>query len=70
MTWHTRAACRGKEPKTTNPVRRVAAMKLLCADCPVRTECLAEALAIDAPCDVWGGLTPAERSALVRRRAS
>ncbi|MDQ3276250.1 MAG: WhiB family transcriptional regulator [Actinomycetota bacterium] len=42
--------------------------KQLCQTCPVRTECLAEALDNDMEWGVWGGLTERERRALLRRR--
>jgi WhiB family transcriptional regulator, redox-sensing transcriptional regulator len=42
--------------------------KQLCAGCPVRTECLAEALSNQIEWGVWGGMTERERRALLRRR--
>jgi WhiB family transcriptional regulator, redox-sensing transcriptional regulator len=42
--------------------------KQLCASCPVRTECLAEALDNQIEWGVWGGMTERERRALLRRR--
>src|SRR3954449_6390701 len=42
--------------------------KQLCAGCPVRTECLAEALDNQIEWGVWGGMTERERRALLRRR--
>jgi WhiB family redox-sensing transcriptional regulator len=42
--------------------------KLLCAPCPVRTECLAEALDERVRFGVWGGMTERERRALLRKR--
>lgn len=42
--------------------------KAVCAGCPVRTECLAEALDNRVEWGVWGGLTERERRALLRRR--
>ena len=40
----------------------------MCAGCPVRTECLAEALDNQIEWGVWGGMTERERRALLRRR--
>ncbi len=40
--------------------------KQLCAGCPVRTECLAEALDNQIEWGVWGGMTERERRALLR----
>ena len=42
--------------------------KTMCAGCPVRTECLAEALDNQIEWGVWGGMTERERRALLRRR--
>ena len=42
--------------------------KQLCTGCPVRTECLAEALDNQIEWGVWGGMTERERRALLRRR--
>lgn len=42
--------------------------KALCAGCPVKTECLAEALDHAVEWGVWGGMTERERRALLRRR--
>lgn len=40
----------------------------MCFGCPVRTECLAEALDHRIEFGVWGGMTERERRALLRRR--
>ena len=42
--------------------------KRICAGCPVKTECLAEALDNQIEWGVWGGMTERERRALLRRR--
>lgn len=42
--------------------------KVLCARCSVSVECLAEALDNRIEFGVWGGMTPNERGALLRRR--
>jgi WhiB family redox-sensing transcriptional regulator len=42
--------------------------KSICASCPVRSECLAEALDNRIMHGIWGGLTERERQALLRRR--
>ncbi|MGH8984727.1 MAG: WhiB family transcriptional regulator [Acidimicrobiia bacterium] len=49
-TWHDRAACRDEDPALFFPPRGVsgaalAEAKAVCARCPVRGECLADALA-------------------------
>ena len=42
--------------------------KQVCAACPVRTECLAEALDNRIEWGVWGGMTERERRAVLRKR--
>ena len=42
--------------------------KQMCAGCPVRTECLAEALDNQIEWGVWGGMTERERRAVLRKR--
>ena len=42
--------------------------KTVCGACPVRAECLAEALDNQIEWGVWGGLTERERRALLRKR--
>ncbi len=69
--WRERAACRDVEPETffptatTGPARdaEVAEAKAVCARCPVRAECLTEALA-RIPYGIAGGLTEDERRQL------
>lgn len=42
--------------------------KHVCRSCPVRVECLADALDNRVEFGVWGGMTERERRALLRRR--
>ena len=42
--------------------------KAVCMGCPVRTECLSDALDNRVEFGVWGGMTERERRALLRRR--
>lgn len=67
--WTTRAACRGVDPDTLF-VQGAAQnrAKALCLGCPVRTECLADALDNRIEFGVWGGMTERERRALLRKR--
>ncbi len=66
--WRERARCRSVEPETFFPTAeagpvyeaQVAVAKSVCAKCPVRAECLDEALA-RIPFGIAGGLTPEER---------
>lgn len=41
---------------------------IVCVFCPVRTECLAEALDRHDTWGVWGGMTARQRKALLARR--
>lgn len=42
--------------------------KVVCSACPVRAECLAEALDNGIEWGVWGGMTERERRAVLRKR--
>ncbi len=67
QTWAARAACRSFDPDALfvrGAAQRTA--RELCFSCPVRLECLAEALDSQASFGVWGGLTERERRALLR----
>jgi WhiB family transcriptional regulator, redox-sensing transcriptional regulator len=67
--WASQAACQNRQPDELF-VKGAAQnrAKQLCMGCPVRTECLAEALDDRIEWGVWGGLTERERRALLRRR--
>jgi WhiB family transcriptional regulator, redox-sensing transcriptional regulator len=69
VDWRVNAACRDEDPDglfVRGKEQRKA--KLVCIACPVRTECLAEALDGRIEFGVWGGMTERERRALLRRR--
>jgi WhiB family redox-sensing transcriptional regulator len=84
--WQGRASCRGVDPEVFFPVgddwavapgpapvpwaSRADRAKAVCDRCPVRAQCLADAL---ERTDIWailGGLDPVERAALIRRPAA
>ncbi len=67
--WASRAACRASDPDALF-VQGAAQnrAKAVCMGCPVRTECLADALDNRVEFGVWGGMTERERRALLRRR--
>lgn len=67
--WTTRAACRNEDPDAlfVQGAEQNRA-KVICRGCPVRTECLADALDNRIEFGVWGGMTERERRALLRRR--
>jgi len=66
--WVEGAACRAVDPDTLF-VRGAEQhqAKQVCRTCPVRTECLAEALDSRSEFGVWGGMTERERRAVLRR---
>ncbi|MGI8814872.1 MAG: WhiB family transcriptional regulator [Pseudonocardia sp.] len=74
LNWRSRAACTDADPDLFFPVavsgpvlaRQVAVAKAVCAGCPVRAECLADALA-GLPYGIAGGLTAEERHVLRSR---
>ncbi|GAA5036762.1 WhiB family transcriptional regulator [Actinopolymorpha pittospori] len=74
MTWNgdwvRLAACRGSDEPDRLFVQGAAQhdVKTVCMGCPVRTECLAEALDGRIEWGVWGGMTERERRAVLRRR--
>jgi WhiB family transcriptional regulator, redox-sensing transcriptional regulator len=69
LDWSKNARC-----KSTNPdelfVQGAAQnrAKAVCMGCPVRTECLSDALDNRVEFGVWGGMTERERRALLKRR--
>ena len=67
--WAAEAACRTMDPDLLF-VQGAAQnrVKLICFGCPVRAECLADALDNQVEFGVWGGMTERERRALLRRR--
>jgi WhiB family transcriptional regulator, redox-sensing transcriptional regulator len=67
--WAARGACRTADPDALF-VQGAAQnrAKSICMACPVRTECLADALDHRIEFGVWGGMTERERRSLLRRR--
>jgi WhiB family redox-sensing transcriptional regulator len=66
--WPSLAACRNGDPDALfvqGAEQNVA--KRVCRSCPVRYECLADALDNRIEFGVWGGMTERERRALLRR---
>ena len=73
--WQLRGACRGMmsslffhPERERGPARREreALAKKVCHGCPVLEQCRVHALAVHEPYGVWGGLSVAERAALIR----
>jgi WhiB family redox-sensing transcriptional regulator len=66
--------CRQFDPELWFPVghgpaalRDTAQAKQVCGLCPIRWECLQDALAHATPYGIWGGQTEEERRATLRR---
>ena len=73
--WRGHAACRDTETafffpngETGEALVQAEAAKAVCADCPVRLECLEFAMVTNQPYGIFGGLTESERKLLRRRR--
>lgn len=68
--WAKAAACQGRDVEEffTESKLRVVEIKNLCALCPVRQQCLTEAMRTEdtSRYGIYGGLTPAERNDLAR----
>ncbi|MHB1762637.1 MAG: WhiB family transcriptional regulator [Acidimicrobiales bacterium] len=70
-SWADQGRCRGLDPDMFFPEAGVlsatiAAAKAVCAECPVRSECLAWALRHEK-FGIWGGTSAKERRALRRQ---
>jgi WhiB family transcriptional regulator, redox-sensing transcriptional regulator len=67
--WAMRALCADADPDTWFPGDEdqdlAAAAIAICGRCPVRTDCLAHALAIRESHGIWGGQTSRQRRALL-----
>jgi Transcription factor WhiB len=73
--WRSQARCLGVGPSMFYAERGqpsiIARAMHICANCPVRAECLADALASEIPSELFGvrgGRTPDQRRAIMRRR--
>jgi WhiB family redox-sensing transcriptional regulator len=68
MAWAAHGACSDVDPDSlfvSGAAQHRA--KRVCGSCPVRLECLAEALDNRIEYGVWGGLTARERRTLLRQ---
>ena len=66
--WPQLAACSHADPELFLPVSasgpsldQITQAKAICADCPVRRQCLAFALDIRQDHGIWGGMSEQER---------
>lgn len=67
QTWAAHAVCADTDPEVLF-VKGTAQrnVRKMCYECPVRLQCLADALESRAAFGVWGGLTEIERRNLLR----
>ena len=68
--WMAKARCRGLDPELFHPEDNtgVKAAKAICADCPVKQDCLDQAIRAHEPYAIWGGLTVKQRQKVARDR--
>ncbi|CEG93513.1 WhiB family transcriptional regulator [Propionibacterium freudenreichii] len=66
--WPLQARCRGMNDALFPEGRDQKRAKTVCMGCPVRAQCLAEALDHHIEWGVWGGMTERERRQLLRQR--
>ncbi|MDN5725353.1 MAG: WhiB family transcriptional regulator [Propionibacteriales bacterium] len=67
--WTLHAKCQGSGDSLFVDGGNQKQASLFCSGCPVRVDCLAEALDNKIEWGVWGGLTERERRSLLRRRS-
>jgi WhiB family transcriptional regulator, redox-sensing transcriptional regulator len=77
--WQLEAACAGLDTalfyqadneRGASVRNRERKAKAICAQCPVITECLRDALANNEPYGVWGGMSPDERFRLANGKGA
>lgn len=68
--WMSRGSCSSVPPSTFFPSdgAGVEVARKICADCPVRAECLEHALFHRIDHGVWGGCSERERRRILKRR--
>jgi WhiB family redox-sensing transcriptional regulator len=66
--WAPAAKCAGTEDTLFAEGAEQRRRSKFCTDCPVRRECLAEALDSRTEWGVWGGLTERDRRLLLKQR--
>ena len=78
--WHDQAACVGEIPDLFSPNEHggdsfdrylIKEAKVVCAQCPVRAQCLEWALDSDNRVEhgIWGGTTARERRKIIKTRS-
>lgn len=67
QSWVEEARCRGSEDDLFPEGKQQKRAAAICMGCPVRQDCLIEALDNRLEWGIWGGLTERERRALLRQ---
>lgn len=76
--WQREGNCVGADPeifflaenaRMGTKVRAEKAAKEVCLGCPVREQCLTQALTVPEEYGVWGGTTPEERTRIQLRKS-
>ena len=67
-SWPMQAKCRGMQDDLFPDGAEQKRARTICAGCPVKAMCLAEALDNRIEWGVWGGMTERERRHLLRTR--
>ncbi|MGA4669939.1 WhiB family transcriptional regulator [Propionibacteriaceae bacterium Y1923] len=67
QSWVELARCRGAEDDLFPEGKQQKRAAAICIGCPVRQDCLIEALDNRLEWGIWGGLTERERRALLRQ---
>lgn len=68
LPWASDAKCLNADPDVFFPEKggSTREAKRICAECPVRVECLEHALTEDERFGIWGGMSERERRKLKR----
>ena len=71
-TWTVDAACRDADPAIffVDHGGSAAEARIICAGCPVRTQCLDYALAASERHGIWGGTTEKQRRTMSRQKGT
>ena len=71
VSWRDEAVCAGMDVNIFYPEKggKDTKAKAICTKCPVRIECLNDALARNERFGVWGGMSERERRRLLRTAA-
>jgi len=69
MRWTLRAACRGQDVELfySNEPSNVQRALKMCSNCPVRRDCIDDAVSRGEWFGVWGGLKEGRRRRIVRQ---